>query len=107
MYAVITPSGVQMGWPTFCLWSDEITPFYAVTPPVIPYSKVRDMKHPLAIEESKWLESDEGQRAANPVTLGTTEDKRVYLENRLKNAFRAGVLAVEKLAERKDSTHAS
>jgi hypothetical protein len=40
-----------------------------------------------------YIESDEGKKASDPNTLGSTLSARNYLENRLWHAFNAGVQA--------------
>lgn len=42
-----------------------------------------------------WITSDAGKQASDPNSLGTTLSARNYLENRLYNAFMAGVRAAE------------
>jgi hypothetical protein len=49
----------------------------------------------LAAKWKEWIQSDEGRKAANPETLGTTLSARNYLENRLWHAFTAGAKAAE------------
>jgi len=43
----------------------------------------------------EWLNSEDGRKAANPETLGTSLSARQYLENRLNSAFQAGIRAAE------------
>jgi hypothetical protein len=54
------------------------------------------------LEWDRWINSDEGRKAADPGTLGATLAMRTYLMNRLANAFFAGVTAEED-AERRRS----
>jgi len=42
-----------------------------------------------------FMISDEGIRASDPATISAPLKNRVYLENRLREAFRAGWLAHE------------
>lgn len=47
----------------------------------------------------EWLDSIEGRKASDPYSLGAGNGARQYLENRLQNAFLAGVKAAEQDAE--------
>lgn len=49
-----------------------------------------DMRSPLAKARDQWLESADGEKCADPLTLKTSADQRQYLENRLVQAFLAG-----------------
>ncbi len=49
-----------------------------------------DMRSALAKARDHWLESADGKRASNPVTLSPLETCRQFLENRLRAAFIAG-----------------
>jgi len=53
-------------------------------------------KHPAAIARDEWLDSDEGTRCTNPMTLRAPSDQAQYLQNRLTSAFAAGWAAFEK-----------
>lgn len=51
----------------------------------------------------QWLAGAEGQKCANPNTIGQGERWRQYLENRLQMAFYAGIEAEEKRSASKGS----
>lgn len=50
----------------------------------------------IVMEWKQWLDSEEGRKASDPQTLGTTLSARQYLENRLERAFQAGIKAAAK-----------
>jgi len=57
-------------------------------------------RSPLAKARDAWMESPEFANLSNPVTLGSTENMRPYLSNRLERAFLAGVKVGENLSLR-------
>lgn len=50
---------------------------------------------------NEWIDSAEGQRYTDPVTIGAPESARQYIRNRLWWAFMAGVRAAETDAARR------
>ena len=55
-----------------------------------------DLRSPLAKARDKFLESDEGVRAADPISLKAPSEMRQYLRNRIENAFVRGWEAGQK-----------
>lgn len=49
-----------------------------------------DLRSPLAKARDKFLDSEEGVRAADPISLKAPTEMRQYLRNRLENAFVRG-----------------
>ena len=45
----------------------------------------------IAAAWKEWLDSEEGQKASDPTTIGAPLTFRRYLESRLERAFQAGV----------------
>lgn len=55
-----------------------------------------DLRNPLAKARDEFLDSEEGVRAADPISLKASGEMRQYLRNRIENAFVRGWEAAEK-----------